>query len=338
MPDCARDVVSFHNDEVTLPTAEQTAMRRRRNANRDRLKGRLIEDSKPTPVRFIKQGSYAMLTMVQDPDNDYDIDDGVYFTEASLKDRSGNPMLPAAVREMVRFALRDDRFNKQPVVKTSCARVFYAEGYRVDMPVYRIRTHGGDYELASGSTWVVSRASDVEQWFNEVNSRLSPDQENGGQFRRIVRDLKKFARSRASWKEQVTPGFTVTKLVAECFVPNRLREDLALRDTMESVYRRLVMSLEVMHPVTPGARLTNGPNDSGAAFLRDRLREALQVLAVLGQANCTHGQALAAWDTVFNTTYFTNRQKSSLRPAATAAGGLAFPNQPVKPNKPAGFA
>ena len=38
MFDCAKDVLSYHDDEVTLPRAEQKNMRERRDANRKRLK------------------------------------------------------------------------------------------------------------------------------------------------------------------------------------------------------------------------------------------------------------------------------------------------------------
>ena len=37
MIDCAKDVRAYHNQEVTLPKAEQDKMRDRRNANRMRL-------------------------------------------------------------------------------------------------------------------------------------------------------------------------------------------------------------------------------------------------------------------------------------------------------------
>src|SRR5687767_12198048 len=139
MFDCNDDVLAYHDEEVTLPQSERTAMRDRRDANRDRLKARLKEKGKPAPQEFIKQGSYAMRTMVQDPDNDYDIDDGVYFSEVSLRDKNGIGMAPNAARQMVCDALKDDRFKKQPEVRNSCVRVHYDEGYHVDIPVYRIR-------------------------------------------------------------------------------------------------------------------------------------------------------------------------------------------------------
>lgn len=347
MHDCAKDVLAYHNDEVTLPQVERTAMRDRRNANRERLKKRLKDDERPVPDQFIKQGSYAMLTMVQDPENDYDIDDGVYLTQESLKDDDGTDMAPKTAREMVRDALKDDRFNKQPEVRDACVRIYYNEGYHVDMPVYRIRDTDSEYELASGDSWVVSRAADVEEWFNNENQRLSPDEDNGRQFRRIVRDLKKFARSRMNWKDEIASGFIITKLASERYMKNKDREDTALRDTMKSIYDRLCLSLEVSHPVTPGTKLTKGPDDERTAFLRDQLKEALDDLAVLDKADCTRKKALAAWDKVFNTSFFSDRLgsdaakaaalPSSLRPAA-AASGLTFPNHQVTPNKPAGFA
>ena len=101
MHDCNNDILAFHNERVTLSQELRTQMRDHRNANRKRLKDRLKEDGFALPKKFIKQGSYAMLTMVQDDDNDYDIDDGVYFAEEDLKDKDGNPLSASAVRQRV---------------------------------------------------------------------------------------------------------------------------------------------------------------------------------------------------------------------------------------------
>lgn len=311
MFNCDSDVRAYHNDEVTLPQSERTNMSDHRDANRDRLKSRITIQ----PSKFIKQGSYAMKTMTKDPDNDYDIDDGVYFTHESLQDSDGNDKAPRAARQMVCDVLADDRFNVQPAVRKNCVRVVYNSGYHVDMPVYRIIS--GDYELASGDEWVHSRAADVEDWFNQKNMDLSPDESNGRQFRRIVRILKKFARSRATWKSNIASGFTITKLAADYYVPNAAREDQSLRDTMDAIHNQLCFSLEVEHPVTPGTKLTSGYNDSKTAFLRDKLADALNRLEVLDDEDCTSEQASKAWDFVFNTKFFSDRASASSR-AATA--------------------
>lgn len=335
MFDCSDDVLAYHDQKTTLPQAERTAMRKRRDANRERLKSRLKEKGKPLPHEFIKQGSYAMRTMVQDPDNDYDIDDGVYFTQASLRDKDGEDMPAKDARVMVCDALKDDRFVRQPQVKRSCVRVFYNEGYHVDIPVYRIRESDGAYELAVGDSWDVSRAADVEDWFNDVNEQSSPDDENGRQFRRMTRMLKKFARSRTAWKSQIPPGFTITKLAAEKYVSDVDREDVALRQTMKAIYNRLTISLEVDHPVTPGSKLTKGPDDPETAFLRDKLSDALKDLAVLDDASCTRKKALAAWDKVFNTDFFSQREASKAAAAAAVASPYGIgPRVISNPPKP----
>lgn len=311
MHDCSKDTLAYHDNEVTLPQSERTNMRDRRNANRERLLKRLKDTGSPCPQEFIKQGSYAMLTMVQDASNDYDIDDGVYFTQASLKGPNGGDKAARDARQMVCDALQDSRFNKAPDVHKNCVRVYYNYGYHVDMPIYRIREDDGDYELASGSDWVHSRAADVEEWFNNANRTKSPDENNGRQFRRVVRMLKKFAKSRDSWKGQMASGFAITILTEERFVANKDREDTALRDTMRAIYNRLLCNLEVGHPVTPGAMVTNGPDDAKMKFFRDKLKEALDNLAVLDEADCTREKAMKAWDKVFNTKFFINRYEES---------------------------
>ena len=337
MYDCSKNVLAFHDEKVTLLQAQRTEMRDRRNSNRQRLKKRLKEQQKPTPEEFIKQGSYAMLTMVQDLDNDYDIDDGVYFAEKTLKDKDGNALSPLQVREMVRDALRDERFKKQPKVLRNCVRIFYKEGYHVDMPIYRIRESDGQYELASGDQWIVSRAADVEEWFDRVNQSRSPDEENGRQFRRISRDMKKFARSRVAWKGQIANGFTITKLVEECYVADGEREDVALRKTMQGMHDRLVQSLEVLHPVTPGAMLTSGPDDSSTEFLRDQLAVVLEHLEILDDRECTEEQALSAWDKVFNTKFFSARTtKEAARNVAILSGLMAKRSEPRPVDKRGG--
>lgn len=192
------------------------------------------------------------------------------------------------------------------------------------MPVYRVMVTllGERYELAAGDEWVESRAADVEDWFYSVNQSKSPDESNGRQFRRIVRMLKKFARSRKVWKDQIASGFTITKLAAECYVANKDREDIALRETMKRMRTRLMLNLEVDHPVTPGAKLTKGPSDETTTFFRDKLDETLKEVEVLDDQKCTRERALKAWDKVFNTEFFSVRYKGEEKAGAAANMGI----------------
>ena len=353
MHNCARDVLAYHDEKITLPQVDRTNMRGRRDANRKRLKKGLKDKNQPLPREFASQGSYTMKTMTQHPAQDYDIDDGVYFDKAVLLGERRAEITALRARHMVREALDDGSFTTSPAVRKNCVRVHYEAGYHVDVPVYRRVTtkdifgnEGHHYELAS-SDWKRSDARDVSKWFEEENTRQSPDATNGRQLRRVVRQIKKYARSRESWSGHTLSGFGITKLVTECFRANAAREDTALYDTMTAIRDRLHWNLIVEHPVTPNETITTGDDDARARFLRARLTEALDLLVRLFDNDCTRTQALKCWDKVYATTFFSDRHESDKKKGAssllkTAAlvppvGALTFPNAPRSDDKPRGF-
>lgn len=350
--DCNKEMKGYHADEVTLSNDDQKEMRSRRDNGRTRLRNGLTKASKPLPKEFSSQGSYAMRTMVQDNASDYDIDDGVYFDKDDLKDDNGNHLEPCDARKRVRSALKDDRLAFDAVVKTNCVRQKYPEGYHIDIPVYRrIRSkdfYGNEiveYELASGDSWVKSDARKVTRWYNDaVGSELREGEVDTSQLRRVTKLTKKMARSRSAWKTKTTSGICISKLIVDHFVSRPGRDDDALRDTWKAVKSKLALSLCIAHPVYSDKELA-AADDEGVAFFRDCLNDALKTLEVLDEYDCTQKKACKAWDSVFNTDYFSKQvvdqesaARSLLRPAAAAAAGLAFPNRAVTPNKSSGFA
>lgn len=322
MFDCSKDVRAFHNDRVTLPQKDQDKMRDRRDANRKRVKNGLKNADKPAPLEFVKQGSYAMKTMVWNPDLDYDIDDGVYFRKEDLVGPQGGQMSPRQSRDMVRDAVDDGSFTNAPEVRTNCVRVCYAAGFHVDLPVYRKvveedifgheETH---YELASGSSWERSDARDVNDWY-EDKRQISAD---CVQMRRINRELKKFAKSRASWGDRTLSGFAISVLTTEKFLASSTREDEALYYTMKGIQDRLYSDFEIKHPVTPGGWLTTGLEDAKSKFFYEKLKNATEDLRPLFDPECTREKALKCWDKVFDTTFFSDRYKEGISKAAALA-------------------
>jgi hypothetical protein len=313
-------MLGFHDNKVALSSTERKEMRDRRDTNRTRLKSGLVRDEEPAPVGCHTQGSYAMRTMVQHAEKDYDVDDGVYFNKSDLVGPKGGDKMPADAKEMVRKAVHSDKFKKSPEVRTNCVRVFYDQGYHVDIPVYR-RTKNDDstynYELA-GSVWKASDPLAVTKWFRKENKNQSPDLINSGQLCRITKLMKAFARSRESWRSQIATGFMMSKLVTEEYWSNATREDTSLRDTMRAIRNRLNWNLEVDHPVLD-EKLTKGADDSRSRVLREKLDWALEQLAVLDNWDCTEKQANKAWDTVFNTTYFTDSAALNAEAVTSAA-------------------
>lgn len=303
---------SFHGEEVTLTQTQRNEMRERRNNGRTRLESGLERDGHPLPDHH-SQGSYAMHTMVQDDDNEYDIDDGAYFKEGDLADANGNSLTPRQAKDRVRDALaQDKRMANDAEVHRNCVRQPYPQGYHIDIPVYRtiVETdaHGRQtekYELASENTWEVSDAREVTRWFKDQVSKAG---DNAKQLRKVVRLTKFYARSRKAWKERTGSGITITRLVCDEFAAVKDRDDQSLRDTWKRIHARLLRSLRVEHPVgeTPLAK----EGDEKVAFLRDKLQEALDDLLVLDN-DPTRGEARAAWDKVFDTDFFCKQPSPS---------------------------
>lgn len=319
MFDCSKDVRAFHDQKVVLSNSERTLMRKRRDVNRDRLLKGLKKNGDPAPIEFVKQGSYAMLTMLQHPTNDYDIDDGVYFDKDDLVGARGAEMSALDARWMVRDALDDGSFTTPPEVRRNCVRIHYAAGYHVDMPVYRRLEKDGvvTYELASSSGWRRSDARDVSAWFEREIAAT-------GQtylVRRLVRYLKKHARSRDSWCGRILSGFGITILVVKRRHLDTSRDDRAVYETMKAVRDRLKWDQTVRHPVTPGEFVTSGSPDAKAVYLRDRLTEALDALAPVFETGCTRKKALSCWDKVFDTDFFSLRYDGETSARSAAAYG-----------------
>ena len=333
MYDCSNDVLGYHDDEVTLPDVERKTMRSRRDTNRQRLRDGLKRDEKPAVQEFKAQGSYAMRTMLRHPSNDYDIDDGVYFLKDDLMGSRGGEMSPREAKEMVRDAVNHGSFATPPEIRKNCVRIIYAAGYHVDMPVYRRVTtkdwagnESHHYELASSSGWKRSDARDVTKWFEDERTKSG----DAVQIRRVVRLIKKFAKSRDSWSTQILSGFGITALVTETYQRYSDRHDKALYYTMQGVRDRLNLSERIDHPTTPNETITTHPegsywNDPKAAFLRDKLTEALGKMDRLFASDCTRKEALQCWDKVFGTTYFVDGYQEENESKSAVAASLAAP-------------
>jgi hypothetical protein len=173
MFDYSDRIESFRDKKVRLGSEFRDKLLAHRTANRDRLIKRLpdyIDGVTVGESSFKPQGSVAMETVIQTRfvDEEYDIDDGIVLWQHQLITSEGQPLSASEVKEKVRDALKDDRFNRQPKLYTNCVRVFYAdedeEKHHVDFPVYRKREEQSgetNRELASENQWVASDPTQV---------------------------------------------------------------------------------------------------------------------------------------------------------------------------------
>jgi hypothetical protein len=314
MFDCAQDVRGYHDDDVKLSEDTRKTLRGHRNTNRDRLKENLKKAEKPVPLRFQKQGSYAMRTTNQEENNAYDIDDGAIFSKDDLKGDRGEDMTPADARQMVCDALQHKGFNKKPEVLKNCVRVHYNEGHHVDVPVYRESGEGTTKCEIASTEWRESNPAEINEWFDgQVDAKRDDRDDDDPQFRRMIRLLKRYAASRPSWN--LPNGFILTILVDEKHTVFDERDDRCFYNLIVAIKSRLFTSLVVRNPVQDEI-LTKDDPDPKMKALREKLEEAIGKLNVLFDLKCTRKQALKAWADVFNTDYFDDAIEECEAPSA----------------------
>lgn len=341
MFDTSKELGRYHSEKVLLAGAQRTEMRERRDSNRKKIRASLVREAKPKPIGFHSQGSYAMRTMIQAPDNDYDIDDGIYFQSDQLIGPKDGVLSALAARKMICEAAADAKFSTPPQVLKNCVRVFYNAGYHVDIPVYR-KCEERDlwsgktkefYELASAD-WKRSDSKSVTKWFREEAQSQCPDGGGAdGQFVTVVRMLKAFCGSRASWKGKVGTGFICTALISYGnFRAHPDRLDMSVRRTFEAIRDSLRYSKSVKHPVLEGEHITSSAEDPRVAQLFERLDDKLDCLTPLDRTDCSFEEAMAAWDKFFGTDWF------SSQPVSEGGSKVGQPSAPVQKRGPNRYA
>jgi hypothetical protein len=300
MFDMHKKLNQFYDDHVRLGEERQT-LAKHRDANLDRLKAGLEKLEYPSSFDYRNQGSYAMHTINQHPEKDYDIDVAIIFAKDDL------PSSALDARKRIEEAMREGggNFSQPPEAKTNAVRVYYAEGHHIDLAIYRQYEDGYGNPVCehAGSDWTSRDPMEITNWFNTTVCESSPSKEQGAtvdknQMRRVVRWLKAFAKSRESW--DLPGGLIISVLVAECYRRDFYRDDVCLYNTMVSIRDRLQMNEDVSNPVDAAQTLTNRPVDVGRVRrFRDKLDSAISQLAVLQSSDCTEEQATKAWYWVF---------------------------------------
>lgn len=291
----------YFNDEIALSKSEKVKLKSNCETNEDRIISKTDPLYKITKGSFVQQGSFAMRTTIKDPDNNYDIDDAIIFEGNVLIKNSGIDITPNELKSIVLDTLKDERFNTPPEKKKNCIRIYYNDGYHVDMACLRYNRLTRKLEIAS-SEWKSSNPYQINSWFNDKISSLNSELNGSGeQFRRMIMLFKRFTKSRSSWN--MPCGLIITMLIAETFVGFE-RDDECLYNLIHSISSRLKNNLRVENLSDPESKreeLTHSDADASMQELRAHLNEAIEHLGVLETVKCDAKEARIAWDWFFQT-------------------------------------
>lgn len=242
---------TFH-DQIALTAGKKESLRKSRNAIRDRIRKYFRDTLKVALPKFHGQGSYAMGTIVNPLDDEFDIDDGVYLQHLDEKDNGAWPTPETVHRWLVNAT--DGPTKEKPIDKQTCVRVRYAGQYHVDLPSYAELNN--KYMLAEKS---------AKGWHNSDPLALtvsfkSQVKEKGERLHRIVRYLKAWADFQSGRRGKMPSGLILTVLAAQNFHTDD-RDDVSLADTAKSISGSVHPVFCVYNPVDSDeeltARLTN---------------------------------------------------------------------------------
>lgn len=347
MYDSHAELNTFFTNHIRLGE-EKEVLREYRDCNIQRLKDGLKALDYKLPVRTRNQGSYAMGSLNQRPENnpdlDYDIDVATIFKKEDL------PESPLDARKKVLEGILKGggNFRRAPIARTNAVTVWYEEGYHVDLAVYRtyINPFGIEVIEHAGVAWISRNPVQITDWFSATNSSLSPTSDLGatvapGQMCRVVRLLKYFTKSRASWN--LPGGFIITALVAMRYSADYHRDDVALYETMQSMHNYLCYTSDVYNPVEPLQLLTyKNEYRNQVCRLKDRLAEALDWLNPLFGSECDSTEAAKTWNKIFRHSYWVSLAEQeeakargeALRQASLSSGLYVTSSGTVSTQKP----
>ena len=297
----------FYNEHVRLKD-EINKLRELRDINLTRISEGLVLLGKPNFKKNLLQGSIAMHTANRAQGNDYDIDIAVIFKKDEL------PASALDARKRVAEALnkKASGFTKEPEARTNAVTVWYADGYHVDIAVYRRSKDfwGNEILEHAGADWATRDPKTITDWFIKAVKDQSPSESiwlkpevEQRQMRRIVRWIKSFTKAREGWN--LPGGLVISTLVAECYKPDDVRDDVALYSTIEAIKNRLDVYCNVYNPTDYSKELTEKQKFlTQVKNLKKRLGSVITKLAPLFKDDCTDAKAKKAWNYFFQNNFW----------------------------------
>ncbi|MDD3875559.1 MAG: hypothetical protein PHT69_03000 [Bacteroidales bacterium] len=243
-----------YNEKIRLTDARRKSLKGSRKELRKKVR-KWFDENKPNEnkPKFSGQGSMSMDTIINPiprkiTENGeektvlyYDVDDGIYFQgDKDPKYRA----TPTTYHNWIYEAV-EGHTDKDPIDKNTCIRTLFADGHNIDQPIYYKK--GETPELAhKRDGWIESDPKEFTDWFNDLA-------EKEPQLRKLVRYGKGWADKREFENngKPMPSGLILAILIAENAVYRKDRDDVALKETLLAIQRKLNIFFECKRPTTP---------------------------------------------------------------------------------------
>jgi hypothetical protein len=212
-----------------------------------------------------------------------------------------------------------------------------------DMDVVPVIQPGGDGTTMyipdrKQEKWVVTNPPGHTVWTTQVNER------SGGRFKPLVK-LNKWWRRENPTVSKRPKGFVLECITEQCFDPNQTQYADLFLGTLEQIVAKYAFDIllkrvpSIADPSVLGNSVTNGMTFDAFEGFYSKAKEHAE-LGRKAQAEDDADRSLALWRRIFGPRFpASGRSKAAaLLNEAVVPGGLTFPDRPVVPRKPGGFA
>lgn len=190
------------------------------------------------------------------------------------------------------------------------------------------------------ATWLVTNPPGHTTWTTEVNKST------GGRFKPLVKLMK--------WWRRVNPtiskrpkGFVIECIVAECMSQTETNYSLLFKGLLESVIDRYQWSISagivpfISDPAVPGNSVTSSTTFDAFSGFYNKAKAHLEIIKrALDLGDSDPEEELRLWRQVFGDRFPASKahKTAELLSPAASSGTLSFPDHPIQPRKPGGFA
>lgn len=268
MANC-HELFQQYNNKIKLPDDKRSVLIIVRESLRKRMKLNFQNipslERRSLGLDFQSQGSFVMDTIIRPLNDDYDLDDGVYFHDGISKSERPSPKV---FHEWVIRSVNTDNEYEKVTDKPTCVRVQYKQGFHIDLPIYYADNYDSPDLAHTIRGWILSNPIEFIAWFEEKTKSgfekkfiyeslkyaepfqkwLTDIRKQDCQLRRLVRYLKAWADLK---RNEMPAGIVMSILVANNYAISD-RDDVALRNTLNNIKIYLVNNgIRCPRPTTP---------------------------------------------------------------------------------------
>lgn len=186
--------------------------------------------------------------------------------------------------------------------------------------------------------WLVTNPPRHTSWTTQVNDA------SGGTFKPLVKLFKWWRRENRTISKR-PKGFVIECMVAENMKYGEDSYENLFLDTLENIVNKYAINIilgtvpHISDPGVPGNSVTNGMTFDAFKGFYNKAKDHLEIGRGAQQEENPE-EELKLWRKIFGERFpaAQNNTANSLLSSALTPGTIEFPNKPVKPNKPSGFA